>query len=566
MKYHIYAFVILTLLGLANTNVSANNIRITNRHESTRIINDSTFVTQVSIKLKSSPQPVVYPVLYDHVLEKVSEVRVYRIQNSQHIRMRNIQASEETINLDYINCRRVKSVVIPANTEVIVTYTITCNQLMYLADLRFFSYFETDSLRYDLTIHQQYRLTYRINNENMMSYLAIDSLNVGSAHRLTVKVVPAKVESDPMMYFGIYRNLTVPIMRTIVVPETHFNNEQGYFNQWLVERYEPTKGLSDTAIKKIDEITQGISDTTVIVKTLYDYVRTRFKNVSIQVGMGAFIPTPASEVFRLKYGDCKDLLNFLCEALNYKGIRSDLALAATFNHISDCDFPVLGSANHVICVMYINGSPLLLDPTDPIHLPGLPVESLQNRTVFIINSHGGEFLRHHALPAPENRIGYYISLVMNPDLMQLDGAFDARYNGIAGNFLKRTFLDLNDDKVRGHGKKHFESIFNNQQVKGIAIADHPGYIEASGELSVKGRMISDNENLFLFFDFLPRLIESVERNTVIDGTFLRNTISKTVNVSIDVERPFESFHPIQNTFSADGISVALSVTNPRVTL
>ena len=49
--------------------------------------------------------------------------------------------------------------------------------------------------------------------------------------------------------------------------------------------------------------------------------------------------------------------------INYKGIKSDIALAATFDHISDCNFPSLSSANHVITTAYVNNEIILLEKT-----------------------------------------------------------------------------------------------------------------------------------------------------------------------------------------------------------
>ena len=105
----------------------------------------------------------------------------------------------------------------------------------------------------------------------------------------------------------------------------------------------------------------------------------------------------------------------MSEALNYKGIRSDIALAATFNHISDCDFPSLCSANHVVSVVYPDNKPVVLDPTDPIHLPGLPVQGIQERTILIINPEGGAYFKPERFAPQNNMINYEIKLQVNSE-------------------------------------------------------------------------------------------------------------------------------------------------------
>ena len=126
--------------------------------------------------------------------------------------------------------------------------------------------------------------------------------------------------------------------------------------------------------------------------------------------MGAFIPSHVNEVYQNKYGDCKDLSNLLSAMLNYKGIKSDIALASTFDHTSDCDFPSLSAANHVICVAYVNGTIVMLDPTDSIHKEGTVVQSLQDRSIFIVNSNGGEFQKIIKPNTENNKIDYELSI------------------------------------------------------------------------------------------------------------------------------------------------------------
>ncbi len=351
-------------------------------------------------------------------------------------------------------------------------------------------------------------------------------------------------------------------MRTLIIPATYKDNERKYMNDWYLQQVETRRGLNSVAIHKINELTKGISDPMKILDILYSYVKNNFKYVAIEIGMGAFVPTHANEVFINKQGDCKDLSNFLSEALNYKGIKSYIALAATYDHISDCDFPSLSSANHVICIAYIKDKPIILDPTDPIHFPETPVQSIQNRSILIINSNGGEFYKISSFSPQQNLINYEIGLEVNSNGMVMEGEFKVNYEGISGNFLKRALLYTSDDKANTAGKKHYESVFGNQSISDFKINYHNKTIKSEGKILVNGKIFKDGENRFLFIDFLPRIIETEDRETLLEGTHLGSPFNKKVSLKIKMDEPFQTFNSIEHTFSNKGVSLFLKISSP----
>jgi hypothetical protein len=247
--------------------------------------------------------------------------------------------------------------------------------------------------------------------------------------------------------------------------------------------------------------------------------------------------------------------------LNYKGIKSDVALAATFDHICDCNFPSLCSANHVICVANIGGKRIVLDPTDPIHLSGTSVESIQGHSILIINQTGGEYYKINATAPQENIFNYEIALKAGSSGKSMEGEFSSSYNGISGNFLRREFNDNSKDKINAICKKHYESVFGNQTVSNLNISNS-GTPSIKGKLSVNGKIINDGNNRFLFLDFLPRIIENQDRETLLYGTFLGNTQDKKVNLKIQMDEPFKTFSPISYNLSDKGVSLNIQISSP----
>ncbi|MDC9723983.1 MAG: transglutaminase-like domain-containing protein, partial [Urechidicola sp.] len=354
--------------------------------------------------------------------------------------------------------------------------------------------------------------------------------------------------------------MKVPMMRTLVIPSSYKNQPTNYMNDWYYKKVSQKKGLNNSAKRKIDQLTKGVTDPMQLVKIIYSYVKSNYKYVAIEIGMGAFIPTHVNEVYLNKQGDCKDLSNFLSEVLNYKGIKSDIALAATFDHISNCDFPSLSSANHVICIVYINDKVVLLDPTDPIHFEETPIQSLQDRSILIVNSEGGLFFEVEGFSPEQNRINYQMNLKIDSNNILLEGAFEIKYRGISGNFLQRELKRLSNKEFENFGEILYEEIFGNQSISDLAISNDLNEVTVEGEISINGKTFKDGPNQYLFLDFIPRLMETESRETLLEGTYLRNPFHKNVHIKIEMNEPIEKFEIIEHSYIEEGVSLHLKVS------
>jgi hypothetical protein len=561
MRNFYYKFLLLLICFTFFFRGLAQDLQIKTEFEDIIIKKDTSFVKNISVLLKENNQAFVYPIVYDSELEKISNIQVFIKKGKRFKPLDKIKITEENLEFDFIASKKLKSIVIPPNTEAKIAYTLTCRELMYFSDLRFFSYDAIDTLKYQISVPNNFHFVHNTIYKDSLNYMVIDSVKLDSVTKWNIAVTPVKVHPDPLTFFGIYKNMKVPLMRTLIIPENYKNIEKNYLNDWYLHEVAASRGLDSSVIQKIDALTKGISDPMKIVDTLYSYVRNNFKYVAIEIGMGAFIPTHANEVFTNKQGDCKDLSNFLSEALNYKGIQSTIALAATYHHISDCDFPSLSSANHVICVAYINDKPILLDPTDPIHIPETPVQSIQSRSILIINEKGGEFYKVAEFSPQQNRIQYTLELEANSKTMIMQGDFKAVYNGISGNFLRYELRYLSDDNANTMTENHYESVFGNQAVSDIHINNQSNKLEVNGKISVNGKIIRDGDKRFLFLDFLPRFLETETRETLLEGMNLGASFQKEVQVLINLDEPFATFNPIEHNFSKEGVSLFVKIAS-----
>lgn len=546
-------FIFYSLIGFSQDN------HLKSKTERIVVKEDSSFVKEISITFKKSDKLRLYPIFYDTELERISDIQLFEKKRKRLKKLPVRKIFEENIELDYITSKSIKSIQIPADKEVKLTYLVTCNELMYFTSLHFFSYYEIDTLHYQIDIPKEFKLVHNTIHKDSLAFFTIDSTKTDIGSNWNIKVVPKKVEPDPMQLFGIYKNMKVPLMRTLVMPTSYEHRPVDYMNDWYIRNSASKKILNASVRQKIDELTKDVSDPLKIVNILYDYVRSNFKYVAIEIGMGAFIPSPAEEVYANKQGDCKDLSNFLSEVLKYKGIESDIALAATFDHISDCDFPSLSSANHVIGIAYINGKTILLDPTDPIHYEGSPVQSLQDRTILIVNPKGGTFYKVKPFSPQQNGVLYQLDLTLDASSMLVKGTFDIDYNGISSNYLKSFLKSEGEKEFKNFGKVLYEEVFGNQSISDIEVTNEAKKLHLEGNISINGKTFNDGSSKYLFIDFLPRLMETESRETLIEGTYIRSPFHKKVRAKIKIDEPIVTFDPIEYTYQGEGMSLSMTI-------
>ena len=80
--------------------------------------------------------------------------------------------------------------------------------------------------------------------------------------------------------------------------------------------------LPKETIAKIASLVAGVKDTKEKARIIYEFMQNKTRYISVQVGIGGWKPTPAKEVDKLGYGDCKALTNYTKALLKSQGIDS----------------------------------------------------------------------------------------------------------------------------------------------------------------------------------------------------------------------------------------------------
>jgi len=164
----------------------------------------------------------------------------------------------------------------------------------------------------------------------------------------------------------------------------------GWYYGLVEKNLKITKEIEETA-KAVCQGKETLKDKT---RAILEYIQDNFRYVSMSFGENSLEPHPTDDVFRNKYGDCKDLSLLTMAMLKSAGIHSYVALFNNEFAISDpqFDLPFPYLFDHVILLVEdkANGD-FYIDPLlDGYDIGEFP-PSHQGAYTFIINEQGGKF-------------------------------------------------------------------------------------------------------------------------------------------------------------------------------
>jgi hypothetical protein len=185
-----------------------------------------------------------------------------------------------------------------------------------------------------------------------------------------------------------------------------------WYEQLSEGRRNPTPELS----AKARQLTAGKTDFDGKVRALASFMQSEIRYVAIEIGVGGFQPHPAQDVFRARYGDCKDKATLLSSMLHEVGIESDYLLISTYRGTVNPEVPS-PMFNHMILGIVVppgtntdlyrtvvttkNGRRyLIFDPTDPYTPLGELHGQVQDTDALLMVDGKGELI-HTPLLAPE---------------------------------------------------------------------------------------------------------------------------------------------------------------------
>ncbi|MFC5047118.1 DUF3857 domain-containing transglutaminase family protein [Aquimarina hainanensis] len=333
---------------------------------------------------------------------------------------------------------------------------------------------------------------YEINNPNKISYrkqekniekYEVAVKNTGESIKYILSNVPV-VEEE--MYSPAFREL-VPRLR-IVLDEFYLEGKKGIGTDWETLgkwQYENLiRGRGDVSEKTIQEVEalmeEGLSDREK-AKRIYEYVQKKTRYISVQLGIGSWMPFKASEVDNLGYGDCKALTNYTMALLHSQNIPAYYTVLYAKER-RDVDHELAAfEGNHAILNIPGEKEDMWLECTSqtmPFNFIG---DFTDNRDVLVITPEGGVIKRTKKYDVEENKRQTVSEIHLNVDRSMSamvertsEGLEYDWNNGI--QFLARDKQDVSYKDEWGY--------INNLKVKNIDLKDDKDEIVFFEKISV----------------------------------------------------------------------------------
>jgi hypothetical protein len=122
--------------------------------------------------------------------------------------------------------------------------------------------------------------------------------------------------------------------------------------EWYQQLSKDRVVASPEIAAKASELTAGKTDFYDKAEAVSEFVQKQIRYFVIEMGIGGWQPHPAADIFKNRYGDCKDKATLLSAMLSTVGIHSTLVLVDTNRNVIDPDAPSM-FGNHMIAAIEI---------------------------------------------------------------------------------------------------------------------------------------------------------------------------------------------------------------------
>ena len=175
------------------------------------------------------------------------------------------------------------------------------------------------------------------------------------------------------------------------------------FGAWINTLNQGRDQLPAPTLDEVNNLVKDIPGTKEKVRKLYEYLQSKTRYVSIQLGIGGYQPFEAAVVDRVGYGDCKALTNYMQTLLKGVGIPSYYTLVKAGPHALpiQSDFPST-QFNHVILCVPVEKDTIWLECTNQEIPFGYLGNFTSDREVLLVKEDRAEIVRTPAYQQEQN--------------------------------------------------------------------------------------------------------------------------------------------------------------------
>jgi tetratricopeptide (TPR) repeat protein len=222
------------------------------------------------------------------------------------------------------------------------------------------------------------------------------------------------------------------------------------------------KKIMPAAVAKVArELAGDVKDPRVLVQRFMGHVRKTLRYAAVEFGEGSIIPRTPVEVFKRRYGDCKDLSTLLVSMLRAVDVPAHLALLRAGPGADvHAELPGLGMFNHAI-VMVPTETPLWVDPTE---LYGSPLElpfSDQERLALVIAPQTTQLTRTNKPPYTVHTYTEKrdVTLAVEGPATVLE---TTQATGNLGSYIRSSHADRAPDQRQDMFKRYVKDVYKGE--------------------------------------------------------------------------------------------------------
>ena len=294
------------------------------------------------------------------------------------------------------------------------------------------------------------------------------------------------------------------------------------FGQWQVLLNKGRDALPESTKQVVKDLTKNLRTTEEKARAVYEYIQSRTRYVSIQLGIGGFQPFDATVVDNTGYGDCKALSNYAVALLREAGVKAYYTtIAAGENEPDvDADFPS-DQLNHIIVSVPTPKDTIWLECTSQTNPFGYLGTFTGDRKALMITENGGKLV--HTVRYMSEQNTQIRSAAVN---VQVSGDATAKVSTTYAGLQYETgdlnfYLNKESDEQRKWIQKNtsipsfdvtaFKMVNNKDRIPSALVSTE---LNLKRFATVSGKRMFLTPNLMNRSTFLPEKLESRKTNVV----------------------------------------------------
>lgn len=235
-----------------------------------------------------------------------------------------------------------------------------------------------------------------------------------------------------------------------------------------------SEGTSEIAAKSRSLVAPD-ADFTLRIQKVATFLQEEVRYVGIEIGIGGLQPHPAADVYRNRYGDCKDKATLLIAMLDAVGIRATWVLVDTHRGFIDPRVPSV-DGNHAIAAIEIpkgyddpslkavvtahtGKRYLIFDPTNPYVSIGLLPEYLQGGYGILVAGNDSQVIELPVLKPDSDTTTRVAKFDLDAD-GTLKGSVTVTHNGASAWGLREFYAMSSEKEQRENLEKSLRRDFS----------------------------------------------------------------------------------------------------------